>query len=169
MRQEILRDASLLRKNQRMFSEGAAYDLTEEERARAKNEYEASYVTIRQIYLATIELTFKTKLSAETIAKKRASAQEAYDKLKKGTDFDIVIDEYSEAKKNKLTFTSKDGSIDNKIREKAFEMKVGEISGIIETNEGFYIIKRDEISYDSLPAYYNIVRSRKLDSFWAEV
>lgn len=147
-----------------LFAEGAAFDLTEEEKAAAKKEYEDLYITIRQIYLATVEPAYKTKLSQGTIEKKRKAAREAYDKLKKGTSFDLVIEEYNEAPKSKLTFAENSDAVDDKIEQKAFKMKTGEFSDIIETDEGFYIIKIDELSYEGLPSHYNYTRGLKMNN-----
>ncbi|MEA2036626.1 MAG: peptidylprolyl isomerase [Nanoarchaeota archaeon] len=81
-------------------------------------------------------------------------AKELLDDLKKGADFaDIAalnsIDTASAANGGDLGFAGK-GKLVKEFEDAAFMLKVGEMSGLVETQFGFHIIKRevDMISYD---------------------
>ena len=96
-------------------------------------------------------IQFKVKENA-TAAEKSAQkkkADQAQKRLKKGEDFEKVAKEVSEDERTKNSggntgFFSK-GKRSNtygpKVEDTAFIVKVGEISGVIEEKNGFYIIK----------------------------
>ncbi len=76
-------------------------------------------------------------------------AQEAMEKIKGGEEFADVASKYSNAmsriKGGDMGFIHK-GMLDEPIEKTAYSLKKGEISEIIETPKGFYIIKLEEIS-----------------------
>ncbi len=76
-------------------------------------------------------------------------AEEAMEKIKGGEEFADVASKYSNAmsriKGGDMGFIHK-GMLDEPIEKTAYSLKVGEISEIIETPKGFYIIKLEEIS-----------------------
>ncbi len=80
-------------------------------------------------------------------AKKRA--MEVMEKLKKGEKFEDLARKYSNdlsrIKGGDLGFVHK-GMLDAKVEDAAFKLKKGEISDLIETTKGFFIIKLEEIS-----------------------
>lgn len=94
--------------------------------------------------------------------KNRETAEKVLDLAKKGEDFDKLIANYS----NDYSMTQDGyyftyGYMLDEIEEAAFELKVNEISGIIETENGYHIIKRLEkddnflaTNYASLKAQY---------------
>ena len=79
----------------------------------------------------------------------RALAEEAYAKYQSGMSIDTLMgSKYNEdvtlSAKPALYFTR--GEYDKAYEEAAFALKVGEVSGIVETEDGFYIIERCEKS-----------------------
>ena len=77
-------------------------------------------------------------------AQKKAKAREALDMVKKGGDFDKLLKKYSEDSNAKsggdLGFlTPKD--LNPKIYSEVSKLKIGQTTGIIDTETGFYIIK----------------------------
>jgi parvulin-like peptidyl-prolyl isomerase len=151
-----------------LFAEGAVNDLTEEEKAAAQQEYQSTYVTVKQIYLATVESDYKTSLSDATIAKKKQLSEEAYQAIKNGEDFDVACKKYNEAESNEITFAKGDSSVDDKVETAAFELNVGGTSGIISGSYGYYIIKRVDLKNDKLSSYYDVVRTSKMNAYLSE-
>lgn len=88
----------------------------------------------------------KTITRSKADAKKRA--EEVVAKAKSGTDFTALVNEYSDDPGSK----ERSGSLGKFTREKmtkpfsdaAFELAVDEISGVVETEFGFHVIKRNQ-------------------------
>ena len=76
-------------------------------------------------------------------------AEEALKKIKEGEEFADVASKYSNAmsriKGGDMGFVHK-GMLDEPIEKAAFSLKKGEVSEIIETPKGFYIVKLEDIS-----------------------
>ncbi len=77
-------------------------------------------------------------------SKGKAKAAEALSKIKSGEDFGDIAAKYSNAmsriKGGDMGFLHK-GRLHENVEKKAFNMKVGEVSDIIEKDIGFYIVK----------------------------
>lgn len=103
---------------------------------------EARTVTVSQIYVKTYALD----ATGEKIPYTQESKQAAYDKIKniqkmirEGQDFDELAARYSE--NGQLTVSFRKGETEPEYEEVAFELGNDEVSGIIETESGYYIIK----------------------------
>ena len=74
-------------------------------------------------------------------AKKKAlaKAKEALKKAKSGEDFNTLVAEYSEDGRDYYSFGK--GTYNNAFEDAAFNLGTNEISDIVETDEGYYIIK----------------------------
>ncbi len=76
-------------------------------------------------------------------------AKEALKKIKSGEDFGDIASKYSNAmsriKGGDMGFIHK-GMLDEPIEKVAYSLKAGEVSDIVDTPKGFYIIKLEEIS-----------------------
>lgn len=88
-------------------------------------------------------------------SKAKAKAEEALNKIKSGEDFADIAAKYSNAmsriKGGDMGFLHK-GRLHENVEKIAFSMKVGEVSGIIEKDVGFYIIKvTDKTQAKQLP------------------
>lgn len=85
----------------------------------------------------------------EDVEANRALAEEAYAKYQSGTSMDALMgSKYNEdvtlSTKPALYFTR--GEYDKAYEDAAFSLRVGQVSGIVETEDGFYIIERCEKS-----------------------
>lgn len=85
----------------------------------------------------------------DNIEANRALAEEAYAKYQSGTPMDALMgSKYNEdvtlSTKPALYFTR--GEYDKEYEDAAFALRVGQVSGVIETEDGFYIIERCEKS-----------------------
>ena len=107
-------------------------------------------------------ILIKTETSATDEEKKKAKAkaEEVLTKIKKGEDFSKLATEVSDDPGTKdkggdLDFFSK-GSMVPAFEEVAFSLKPGEVSGIIETEYGYHLIKMEEKKDAHLEPYENI-------------
>ena len=96
-------------------------------------------------------MLFEVKEDAppEEATKKLKSAEAALKDLKKGKDFEALAKELSDDKRTKKRGGStgyfskgkRKNTYGDKFEEKAFSMKVGELSGVFKDKNGYYIIK----------------------------
>jgi peptidyl-prolyl cis-trans isomerase C len=107
-------------------------------------------------------ILIKVETSATDEEKKNAKskAEEVLAKIKKGEDFSKLASEVSDDPGTKdkggdLDFFSK-GSMVPAFEEVAFSLKPGEISGIIETEYGYHLIKMEEKKDAHIEPYENI-------------
>ena len=96
--------------------------------------------SVKHILIST-EAT-ETEEGAEPVDKK-ALAEEVLAKAQNGEDFDALIAEFNEdpgATEAGYTFTK--GTMVPEFEDAAFALKIGEMSGLVETQYGYHIIKR---------------------------
>lgn len=108
-------------------------------------------------------------LDEETIAEKRALAEEILGKLQKADDLDAtfneLMNEYSEdtgLKSNPDGYTTTTGKMVAPFEEAALALKPGEISGIVESTFGYHIILRGEV--EDLDSYADEYRESQMDA-----
>lgn len=117
--------------------------------SQANKQYEENYVTAKHVLV-----TFDGRTKAE--AKKIIDT--VLKKAKKGDNFDKLIEEYCEdpgMKANPDGYTFTKGQMVEEFEKAAFELKVGEISGIVETTYGYHIIKKEAL----LPAGEDLINA----------
>ncbi|WP_437759240.1 peptidylprolyl isomerase [Sorangium sp. So ce1389] len=82
----------------------------------------------------------------------KARIEQAVQRLKKGESFADVArsasDDPSAARGGELGCVTK-GRVSKPVEDKLFEMKAGEVSDLIETEEGFHVIKLEQIAKDA--------------------
>lgn len=143
---------------------------------------------VDHILLATRDTSTGESLSEETIAAKRAQAEDLLAQLQAAGDvqalFDQLVEEYGEDPGR----ASSAGYLVNpqtnfvpEFLDAAFALKPGEISGIVESEHGYHILLRKELTEDQLAslagghltelltarmetALENMTRSEKLDA-----
>ncbi len=103
-----------------------------------------NYVRAKHILFATNGLTDEDKEA------KKILAEETLAKIKKGEDFDKLMTELGEdpgAKAQPEGYLFTKGEMVDEFEKAAFALKVGEVSGIVESAYGYHIIKRVEPNY----------------------
>lgn len=103
---------------------------------------EARTITVQTIFIKTYTVNGDDEKVAFTDdAKKKAlgKAKEALKKAKNGEDFNTLVAEYSEDGRDYYSFGK--GTYNNAFEDAAFNLGTNEISDIVETDEGYYIIK----------------------------
>lgn len=132
---------------------------------------EARTITVRHILIKTYALDGTGKKVEYTQeAKKEAyeRACEAHALAEEGEDFDALIRRYSED--DKATYSFGKGEMDEAFETAAFNLGTGEISGIVETEFGYHIIKcistfdREETDANKV----KIVEQRREEAFGQE-
>ena len=131
---------------------------------------EARIVTVEHIFMKTYMLDGTGTKVPYTDAKKQKVYDEMQDVLEMAKSgehsFKSLMDEYSEAEFNTLSFSK--GEMEQVVEDKAFNMEKNEISGIIEGQDGYYIIKcintfdREETDANKL----KIMERRREEAFY---
>ena len=108
-------------------------------------------------------------LDEETVAEKRALAEEILGKLQEADDLDAafneLMNEYSEdsgLQSNPDGYTTTTGKMAAPFEEAALALKPGEISGIVESTYGYHIILRGEV--EDLDSYADQYRESQMDA-----
>ena len=133
---------------------------------------EARSVTVEHIFMKTYMLDG----SGQKVPYTSTAKQKVYDEMKAVLEkaksgehsFKSLMEEYNEAELNTISFGK--GEVDKAFEEVAFNMETGEMSGIIEGEDGYYIIKcvntfdREETDANKL----KIREKRKEEAFYIE-
>ncbi len=102
--------------------------------------YEESYVTAKHILVSTEE---------RTDAEAKKIADEVLKKVKNGDDFDTLIREYGEdpgALQNPDGYTFTYDEMVKEFEDAAFDLEIGKISGLVKSDFGYHIIKREPLA-----------------------
>lgn len=103
---------------------------------------EARTITVQHVLIKTYALDGtgeKIEYTAAAKAEAYALAEEVLELAKEGTDFEELIERYSED--NKGTYSFGKGDMEAAFEEAAFNLETGEISDIVETKYGYHVIK----------------------------
>ena len=105
--------------------------------------------TGREVVLRNIFLPIPQNSDSIEVVLIRQDAESILKKLDAGEDFEFLASRYSKDRQTAinggLVGTLKYSTIGDPIQEAAFSMKAGEVSGIIENQQGFNIIKVEEV------------------------
>ena len=129
---------------------------------------EARTITVQQIVLNTWELdSMGEKVSVSDTEKQNVynTAGQILRQVSEGADFDTMVEQYNEAEEGTISFGK--GELDKTIEDAAFNLDNGEVSGIIETEDAYVILKcistfnREETEANKV----RIVEERKKEVF----
>ncbi|MBD5552641.1 MAG: peptidylprolyl isomerase [Lachnospiraceae bacterium] len=132
---------------------------------------EARTVVLQQIFVKTGERGRDGNIESYSVQQKSyayAQVAEALRRIESGEDFDVVATRYNEAKD--ITVSVRKDEMDAAYEKAAFELGNDEISSIIETEEGYYILKcistlnREETDANK----EKVVEERKKEAFSRE-
>jgi peptidyl-prolyl cis-trans isomerase C len=120
------------------------YNPTDDEIKKFYEEKKSMFVKPEQVKASHILVAFKEDSTAAGKAKAKTKADELLAKVKGGTDFAEVAKSSSDCPSSKdggdLGFFSK-GQMVKPFEDKAFSLKQGEISDLVQTQFGYHIIK----------------------------
>ncbi|MBR4961088.1 MAG: peptidylprolyl isomerase [Clostridia bacterium] len=132
--------------------------LSNEDALRAKIQSD-EFIRIKQILIGSD--------NGKTPEENRALAEKIHAELKKGADFDALIDQYGE---DLYMFNNDDGyyiirgNRYEAFEEAAFSLQIGEFSDVVETPAGFSILKRYEKDSSYLDAHFDALCQEYFDS-----
>ncbi len=150
---QMLRNQMLLDKvKEYLVADDGPMALTEEELAAATETFREDFVNVEYVVLSRLDLTNGEELDSATIAAQRELAQKVRALALNGSNFHKLIDKYSANKPSDgySAYVKNDASegLPEEFLRAAFSLKDGEISNVISTEYGFYVIKR--LPYDEL-------------------
>jgi len=118
--------------------------LTEEEIAAATETYRDQFVNVEYVLISSLDLETGDELDSTTIAQKKEEAKKVRTLALNGTDFHKLIDRYSNKTVDGYSayVEKNDSDIPEEFLSAAFDLEENEISPVIVTDYGFYIIKR---------------------------
>lgn len=133
---------------------------------------EARIVTVEHIFMKTYMLDGTGQKVPYTKAMKQKVYNDMQDILEKAESgeysFKALMDEYNEAELNTISFGK--GEVDKAFEDTAFNMETGELSGIVEGEDGYYIVKctntfdKEETDANKL----KIIEKRREEAFYIE-
>lgn len=103
---------------------------------------EARTVTVSQIFLKTYAFDGEGNRTEYTDAAKRSEEEKIHNikkQLTDGEDFDTLAARYNDGAQNTVSFRK--GEVDAALEKAAFDLGNGEISDVIETEDGYYLLK----------------------------
>ena len=134
------------KKTQDMYREYALankiYDLIIQDTNPEISDDEARTVTLEQIMIKTYSQDGDGNRTPYTDASKEMAKQRAEKilrKLQSGEDFDTLAQTYNE--ESSITVSFGKGEKDKALEDAAFDLGNGEVSSLIETDDGYYILK----------------------------
>ena len=126
---------------------------------KVQEKYDNEFVTAKHILISSEE---RTQAEAKKIA------QDVLKKLKNGGDFDALMAEFSEdpgTSQYPQGYTFTKGEMVKEFEEAAFSLKEGEISGLVETDYGYHILKREPLAELDEYSYYSLAESVAADMY----
>ena len=132
---------------------------------------ERGYLTVDHIWISTAAAD---PADAEAVAACRARAEEAFSKLNGSADpahdFAVLAATYSDETDRDqhpsgYTFTVGDGTLPAACEEAAQALEEGQFSGVVEADDGFYLILRKPVDLEAVaPDYFDALLQAAADS-----
>ncbi len=165
LKDQTERNIKITRVKQAKFGYGIV--VTKPDVVKFYNDYKDSLPQVPETYdLSQIVRIPKISEDAKFIAKEKA--EKLLDSIKSGMDFSELAKKYSDDSLSAIQGgslgKSKKGSFVKEFEEAAFILKPGEISGIVETEFGYHIIKLNDKTGDFITAQHILVKFPRLDA-----
>ena len=132
---------------------------------------EQGYLTVDHIWISTAAAD---PADAEAMAACRARAEEAFSKLNGSADpahdFAVLAETYSDEPNRDqhpdgYTFTAGDGTLPAACEEAATALEADQFSGVVEAEDGFYLLLRKQVDLDAVaPDYFDALLQAAADS-----
>ena len=132
---------------------------------------EQGYLTVDHIWISTAAAD---PADAEAMAACRARAEEAFSKLNGSADpahdFAVLAETYSDEPNRDqhpdgYTFTAGDGTLPAACEEAAMALEADQFSGVVEAEDGFYLLLRKQVDLDAVaPDYFDALLQAAADS-----
>ena len=136
--------ASLI--SSKLFSEVSKGDEYKIDEKKAEDELKnGDKITAKHILITTVDPQTNQPYDDTKKAEAKKTAEDALEKIKSGADFDSLMNELSEdpgLAQNPDGYTFGKGEMVAPFEEAAFALKENEVSGIVESDFGYHIIKR---------------------------
>lgn len=113
-----------------------------------KKEYNENYVMAKHILIATKNLVTGEDYTAAQKGDARSKAETILLRTREGIDFDMLIKEFNEdpgMEQSPEGYVFTYGEMVEPFEKAAFNLNVGEVSGIVESAFGYHIIKREKL------------------------
>jgi peptidyl-prolyl cis-trans isomerase NIMA-interacting 1 len=115
---------------------------------RARVAREPNEIGAKHILVMHVDSKSKPETIKRSRAEARARAEELHAKLMKGADFEEMVKEYTDepggGERHGDLGVFDRGAMVKPFADAAFSLKVGQISGVVETQFGFHVIRRTE-------------------------
>lgn len=165
LKDQTERNMKISRVKQAKFGYGIV--VTKPEVLKFYNDYKDSLPQVPETYdLSQIIRIPKISEDAKFIAKDKA--EKLLDSVKAGIDFSELAKKYSDDSLSAIQGgslgKSKKGSFVKEFEDAAFLLKPGEVSGIVETEFGYHIIKLIDKTGDFITAQHILVKFPRLDA-----
>ncbi len=157
-----------------MLMETEDFAVSEED---VREHIKETYIKAKHILISTIDNATGIALAAEGVAAAKAQADDLYQKIQGGADFDELMNIYSQdpgLQSSPDGYEFGKGQMVPEFEETAYSLEVGEVSEPVETSYGYHIIKREEINLteekitEFLPTETQILQYEKLDAAYAQ-
>ena len=132
---------------------------------------EQGYLTVDHIWISTAAAD---PADTEAVDACRARAEEAFSKLNGSgdptNDFAVLAETYSDEPNRDqhpdgYTFTLGDGTLPEACEEAAMALEEGQFSGVVEAEDGFYLLLRKPVELDAVaPDYFDALLQAAADS-----
>ncbi len=144
-----------------LYKEGKRNDLTDDEVEEFTKTYQSDYVKIKQIVLLKKDLDTNKYLDEIVLNQKEILANSLVEMAKSGTDFDELIEKYSEdSKEDKEEYYLKSSLVEN-LKNAINKLDVGDISGVISTDSAYHIVIKEKLDNKKLADYLESKREEK--------
>jgi peptidyl-prolyl cis-trans isomerase SurA len=138
---------------------GSRMALTKEEEQKYYDDHKAELTQPEQIRLSELLVATPDMNDAQKVAAAKTKAEGLLAEIRKGASFDDVAKKNSEgptAEQGGDLGYFKRGVLAKELEEKTFAMKAGEVSDVIQTRQGFVILKVTEHHEAGIPPFKDI-------------